>query len=108
MTVRTIAARTIASLGALAIASSPAPAQSQTRDPAAAEALYKAGRDLVAKGDWDVGCPKFDASMSLDPVASTLLNIAKCHEHYGRLARAWADYKRALVLNQDTPGAERR
>jgi hypothetical protein len=46
--------------------------------------------------------------MSLDPAASTLLNIAKCHEHYGRLARAWADYKRAVVLNQDTPGAERR
>jgi hypothetical protein len=78
------------------------------RDPAGAEALYKTGRDLVAKGDWDAACPKFEASMTLDPVASTLINIAKCHEHFGRLARAWADYKRALVLNQDTPGAERR
>jgi hypothetical protein len=108
MTVSSMTARTIAAIGVLALAASPALAQTPSRDPAAAEALYKAGRDLVAKGDWDTGCPKFDASMTLDPVASTLLNIAKCHEHYGRLARAWADYKRALVLNQDTPGAERR
>ena len=90
------------------LAPSLAGAQGQARDPAAAEALYKAGRDLVAKGDWDAACPKFEASMSLDPVASTLINIAKCNEHFGHLARAWADYKRALVLNQDTPGAERR
>lgn len=95
-------------LAAILFLPSVARGQGQTRDPAAAEALYKAGRDLVAKGDWDAACPKFEASMSLDPVASTLINIAKCHEHFGRLARAWADYKRALVLNQDTPGAERR
>lgn len=93
---------------AVLFAPSAAWAQGKTRDPAAAEALYKAGRELVAKGDWDAACPKFEASMSLDPVASTLINIAKCHEHFGRLARAWADYKQALVLNQDTPGAERR
>jgi hypothetical protein len=93
---------------ALALLLSPSVAGAQARDPAGAEALYKAGRDLVAKGNWDAACPKFEASMTLDPVASTLINIAKCHEHFGRLARAWADYKRALVLNQDTPGAERR
>ncbi|HZF56301.1 MAG TPA: hypothetical protein VE093_47120 [Polyangiaceae bacterium] len=96
-------------LAAFALASlSPSVAPAQARDPAAAEALYKAGRELVAKGDWDAACPKFEASMSLDPAASTLINIAKCHEHFNRLSRAWADYKRALVLNQDTPGAERR
>src|SRR5262245_41876693 len=103
-----MSAKTIAALFVLSLAASPAWAQSGARDPAAAEALYKTGRDLVAKGDWDGGCPKFDASMALDPVASTLLNIAKCNEHYGRLAQAWADYKRAIVLNQETQGAERR
>lgn len=78
------------------------------RDPAAAEALYKTGRDLLSKGDWQGACPKFDASMQLDPVASTLINLAKCHEHDNQLASAWADYQRAQVLNQDTPGAERQ
>lgn len=83
-------------------------AQAQPRDPAAAETLYKEGRQLVAAGDWVAGCSKFDASMALDPAASTLLNIARCHERDGKLATAWADYKRALVLDQETPGAERQ
>jgi hypothetical protein len=83
-------------------------ALAQPRDPVAAEALYKEGRDLVARGDWTAACPKFDASMALDPAASTLLNIAQCHDKAGRLARAWAEYRRAVVLNQETPGAERR
>lgn len=78
------------------------------RDPAAAEALYQAGRALIAKGDWDAGCPKFEASMELDPAASTSINIARCHEHNGRIASAWAEYKRALVVNAETPGAARQ
>jgi tetratricopeptide (TPR) repeat protein len=92
----------------LGIGAIPAAAQEKARDPAAAEQLYRAGRDLIAKGDWAAGCPKFAASMELDPVASTVLNIAKCYEHEGRLSRAWAEYKRALVVNQETPGTERR
>jgi hypothetical protein len=78
------------------------------RDPAAAEALYKAGRDLLAKDDWTGACAKFSASFELDPVASTLINVAKCSERSGRLATAWSELARARALNEDTPGEERK
>ncbi len=82
--------------------------QDKPRDPAAAEALYLSGRKLVADGNWAEGCAKFSASMELNPAASTLINIAKCHEHEGKLAQALVDYRRALQLNQDTLGEERK
>lgn len=76
-------------------------------DPAAA-ALFQAGRELVEKGDWAAGCKKLEASLALYQSASTVLNIARCHEHDGKLASAWSAYTRALVLNRETPGEERR
>jgi len=77
-------------------------------DPAAAEALFKAGRDLVKKGDYAAGCPKFEAALALNPSPGTMLNIARCHEHEGRLATAWEDYHRARTLNRETEGAARK
>lgn len=76
-------------------------------DPVA-QALFQDGRDLVDKGQWDAGCTKFEASMLLYPAASTLLNIARCHEHQSKLASAWSAYKRVQVLNRETIGEERR
>ncbi|MBK8254139.1 MAG: hypothetical protein IPK82_15915 [Polyangiaceae bacterium] len=73
-----------------------------------AQALFQDGRDLVDKGNWDAGCTKFEASMLLYPAASTLLNIARCHEHKQKLATAWSAYKRVQVLNRETVGDERR
>lgn len=46
--------------------------------------------------------------MLLYPAASTLLNIARCHEHQSKLASAWSAYKRVQVLNRETIGEERR
>jgi len=86
----------------------PGLARAADRDPAAAEALYHSGRKLVSEGKWAEGCAKFDASMELNPAASTLINIAKCREHDGRLSEALVDYKRALQLNQDTLGGARK
>ncbi|MDI1481751.1 hypothetical protein [Polyangium sp. y55x31] len=76
-------------------------------DPAAA-ALFQAGRDLLDRGNWKEGCAKFEASMILYPAASTLLNMARCYEHEGKLALAWSAYQRALVLNRETQGEERK
>ncbi|TKD08827.1 PEGA domain-containing protein [Polyangium fumosum] len=82
--------------------------EDKPRDPAAAEALYLSGRKLVTDGNWAEGCAKFEASMELNPAASTLINIAKCREHEGKLTQALVDYRRAVQLNQDTLGEERK
>jgi hypothetical protein len=93
-----------AALSAIAL---PARAEDPVPDPVA-QALFQDGRDLVDKGSWDAGCTKFEASMLLYPAASTLLNIASCHEHKQKLASAWSAYKRVLVLNRETIGDDRR
>lgn len=83
-------------------------AQDKLRDPAAAEALYVSGRKLVGEGNWAEGCEKFRASLELNPAVSTLVNIAKCSEHEGKLTQALVEYRRASQLNQDTLGEERK
>jgi tetratricopeptide (TPR) repeat protein len=93
---------------AIVLCSSAARAAPPKRDPAAAEVLFRSGRDLVAKGNYAEGCAKFDASFALDPSTGTLLNIAKCHERDGKLVSALADYQQALTLNVETREAERR
>ncbi|WP_437657833.1 PEGA domain-containing protein [Sorangium sp. So ce1182] len=99
----------LASAAAVALGGSAARAQQQPpRDPVAAEALFKAARALVDKGDYAAGCPKFEASLELNPSASTMINIARCHEREGKVATAWHDYNRAIVLNRETAGEQRR
>ncbi|WP_437810804.1 PEGA domain-containing protein [Sorangium sp. So ce1078] len=98
----------LASAVAVMLAGPAARAQEPARDPVAAEALFKAARALVDKGDYAAGCPKFEASLALNPSASTMINIARCHEREGKLATAWHDYQRALVLNRETAGEQRR
>lgn len=64
-------------------------------DPAAAEALFKAGKALMDKKNYAEACPKFEASYKQDPAIGTLLNLADCHEKQGLLARAWVDWGEA-------------
>ncbi|WP_437673561.1 PEGA domain-containing protein [Sorangium sp. So ce131] len=105
--IRFTCAAALGLVGSAAHAQQPAGAQ-PARDPVAAEALFKAARVLVEKGDDAAGCPKFEASLALNPSASTMLNIARCHERAGKLATAWQDYHRALTLNRETAGEQRR
>ena len=109
-----IDARTNRRLLALAVAcvalvtAAPGFSQDKPRDPATAEALYLSGRKLVADGNWTEGCEKFRASLELNPAVTTLINIAKCSEHDGKLTQALVEYRRASQLNQDTLGEERK
>src|SRR5262245_57391445 len=71
-------------------------AWSQVRDPAAAEALFRAGREAAERGDHRAACAKFGESNRLDPAVGTVLNIAICEEQLGRLAAAWQHYQEAI------------
>jgi hypothetical protein len=93
---------------AVLLSANAAAAQEVKRDSAAAEALFQEARKLVKAGDYAAGCPKFEAALALYPSASTMLNIADCREHEGKIASAWEAYHRALVLNRETEGAKRQ
>lgn len=82
----------------LALAAPPARAQPGTGNAAAAEALFREGRALVAEGRHEEACPKFEASQKLDPGYGTLWNLAGCLERIGRTASAWAAFREAADM----------
>jgi hypothetical protein len=55
---------------------------------AEAEAAFRDGRKAVQAGDWVTACAKFAESERLEPAPGTLLNLADCEEHTGRLVSA--------------------
>lgn len=78
--------------GALSVTSG---AEAQEGNKAAAEALFTAGRDLMAAGKFNEACSKFEGSQKLDAGLGTLLYLADCYERANRLASAWATFKEA-------------
>lgn len=86
----------------------PLPALAQGRDPAGAEKLYDDGSKLLAADDWAGACAKFEQSFALDAAPGTLLNLASCAEHDGKIALAWSRLKDARSLNLDTKSETRK
>ena len=76
------------------------------RDPAAAEALFREGRERAEAGDWARACPLFVESNRLDFAPGTSMNLAACEEHIGKLAAAWERY--GELLEALPPGDDRR
>jgi hypothetical protein len=76
--------------------SAPASADGTGTDPVAAAALFQEGRDAAKRGDYAGACPKLADSYRLDPAPGTLLNLADCHEHLGKLASAWQLFQQAI------------
>ncbi|HEV3190087.1 MAG TPA: PEGA domain-containing protein [Polyangiaceae bacterium] len=95
-------------LVAFGLLAPPAFAQRSPTDPIAAEALFNAAKEALRQGDWAGACDKFQKSMDLDPSVSTLVKVAKCQQHDGKLATAWYGYQRALKMNREADYSERR
>ena len=72
-----------------------AAAQNSSDTKAAANALFDEGKRLIAAGDVDQACAKFEASMQLVDQLGVRLNLADCHERQGRTATAWAEFSEA-------------
>jgi len=72
--------------------------QGAARDPAAAEALFRAGRQLLQEGKLEEAFAKFEESYRLDPTAGALLNMGECRFRAGKSASAWALYQQAATL----------
>jgi len=89
------------------VVTSLASAQTSGADKASAEALFNEGVSLVAAGNYDNGCHKFEASQSLDPTLGTELRLADCYERSKRTASAWATFKHAQGLAHVQGQAER-
>ena len=77
------------------------PAASSAQDAssaAAAESLFREGRQLMDARRYSEACPKFQASFELDVALGTLLNLANCYELDGQLASAWARFVEAETM----------
>ncbi len=69
-----------------------APARAQSAE---AEVLFRDGRALIKQGKLPQGCAKIEASERLESSVGTLLNLGDCREKQGKLATAWAAFKKA-------------
>jgi hypothetical protein len=62
---------------------------------AAAETLFRAGREAMERGDYVQACSRFEESHRLEPAGGTAFNLAACFEKLGRVASAWKTYREA-------------
>ena len=62
---------------------------------AEAEVLFRDGRALIKQGKLAQGCAKIEASERLESSVGTLLNLGDCREKLGKVAGAWAAFKKA-------------
>lgn len=87
-------------LAALAIVISTAlsPAALFAQGAAAAEALFREGRELLKAGKIDEACNKLAESQRIDPSPGTLHNLAECRLKQGKTASAWATFIEAANL----------
>jgi hypothetical protein len=84
----------VASLGAPSTARAQV-VQADAQQKAAAEALFDEGRQLLAQGQYENACRRFEQSQEIDPAVGILLYLGDCYERVGKLASAWAIFREA-------------
>ena len=87
------------------LAMSPALRAEDVASPA--RALFKEGRELVAKGDYQAACSKFEESLALEGGLGTQFNLADCWERIGKTASAQALFLGAAASAKASGQAER-
>ena len=92
----------VISIGTLSAAAEPT-----ANDKVTAEALFGDGRKLMAAGNFRQACPKFEASLRLDPGVGTMLNLADCYEKNQQTASAWAQFREASSAARAAGSKER-
>jgi len=73
-----------------------------------AEALFRDGRDLIKRGKLAAGCDKLAASERLESSIGTLLNLGDCREKLGKLASAWAAFRKAEAMAKRSGSDDKR
>jgi len=75
---------------------------------AQAEAQFERGKKLMAEGKTGEACEAFESSQKLDPLVTTLLNLAACREKNGELASAWGWFVEAERQTRGKTGGQRK
>jgi hypothetical protein len=83
----------------------PAAARAQSAE---AEMLFRDGRNLIKHGKLAAGCDKLAASERLESSIGTLLNVGDCREKLGKLASAWAAFRKAEAMAKRAGGDDKR
>jgi hypothetical protein len=74
------------------------PAHADDGDDKRAEALFREGREALARGDNATACAKFAESVRLTQSPGPLLNVALCAEQSGDLVTALARWRAGLAM----------
>ncbi len=93
---------------AVAVAWLGVPGPDARAQSAEAEALFRDGRSLIKAGKLAAGCDKLAASERLESSVGTLLNLGDCREKQGKLATAWAAFRKAEAMAKRSGRDDRR
>jgi hypothetical protein len=74
-------------------AASASPAYAETR----ADELFQEGRKAMKANDWPNALANLSQSYKLEPAPGTLLNVAECEMHVGKLALALEHFKQVEI-----------
>jgi hypothetical protein len=95
----------IATIVTAAFVATAPPARAQSAE---AEALFRDGRAQIKAGQLAAGCDKLAASERLESSVGTLLNLGDCREKLGKLASAWAAFRKAAAMARRSGGDDKR